>query len=61
MTRNEKILAVIILVQALAMPFISRYTFRLGYFTAKEIWRGSVMIVPPPPTKPPTQKGAVTL
>jgi hypothetical protein len=57
MTRNEKILATLVLILSIAMPFVARYSFKTGYFTAKEIWRGSVVIVPPQQCPPRPPKG----
>lgn len=49
MTRREKILAAIILIQALSMPVLTRYFFRQGMRTAAEL--GLRIVVRPPPMK----------
>lgn len=51
MQRDTKIAAVFI-ITVLGLVIASTYSFRLGYRTAKEIWRGPVLVVPVP--KPPS-------
>lgn len=66
MTRREKFFVATILFQALIMPLSARYSYRMGYFTGKEIWRSPVIVLPAPAQPkaqcaPPAPKGAVTL